>query len=63
MLVEQPRNHHYTIEEYLQLEEKSEVRHEFYNGGIYAMAGGTVNHSLLIDSVKDLVKAQLKRNG
>ncbi|GAB3504796.1 Uma2 family endonuclease [Spirosoma knui] len=50
----------YTVEEYLQLEEKSEVRHEFYRGEIYAMAGGTVNHNLLIDSVKDLFKAGLK---
>ena len=53
----------YTIEEYLALEEKSEVRHEYYNGEIYAMAGGTLNHNLLIDSVKDILKAQLKGKG
>ncbi|MBD2755771.1 Uma2 family endonuclease [Spirosoma validum] len=53
----------YTIEEYLALEEKSEIRHEFYNGEIYAMAGGTLNHNLLIDSVKDILKAQLKGKG
>ena len=50
----------YTVEEYLALEEKSEVRHEFYNGEIQAMAGGTLNHNLLIDSVKDILKAQQK---
>ena len=63
MLAEQShptRSHKLTVEEYFELEEKSEVRHEFYYGGIYTMAGGTLNHNLLIDSVKDILKAQLK---
>lgn len=38
----------YTPEEYLALEEKSEIRHEYFNGEIVAMAGGTVNHNLLV---------------
>ncbi|GAB4024005.1 Uma2 family endonuclease [Spirosoma koreense] len=64
MLTEQSRqSHRYTIDEYLALEEKSEVRHEFYNGEIYAMAGGTVNHNLLIDNVKDLIKGYTKHKG
>ncbi|WP_020606276.1 Uma2 family endonuclease [Spirosoma spitsbergense] len=57
------KTHQYTVEEYLVLEEKSEVRHEFYNGDVYAMAGGTVNHNLLIDNVKDLIKASVKNKG
>ncbi len=40
-----------TIDEYLLREEKSEVRHEFYNGHMYAMAGGTINHNLLVDNL------------
>ncbi|GAB4036292.1 Uma2 family endonuclease [Spirosoma gilvum] len=56
-------SHRYTVDEYLALEEKSEVRHEFYNGAIYAMTGGTVNYNLLIDNVKDLLKSQVKGNG
>lgn len=62
MLAEQSKTRKYTVDEYLQLEEKSEVRHEFYNGEMYAMAGGTVNHSQLIDNVKDILKVQLKGN-
>lgn len=57
------KTHEYTVEEYLVLEEKDEVRHEFYNGDVYAMAGGTVNHNLLIDNIKDLIKASVKNNG
>ena len=61
MLAVQPnRGQRYTIDEYLQFEEKSEIRHEFYKGEIYAMAGGTVNHNLLIDNVKDRLKTELK---
>jgi hypothetical protein len=36
--------HRYTLKEYLELEEVARVRHEFYNGEIYATAGGTPEH-------------------
>jgi Uma2 family endonuclease len=36
-----------TAAEYLALEEKSETKHEYYAGQIYAMAGGTEDHSLI----------------
>ncbi|GAB3956355.1 hypothetical protein GCM10028805_45950 [Spirosoma harenae] len=48
----------YTVEEYLALEEKSEIRHEFYNGDILAMAGGTVNHNRLTRRVANLLENQ-----
>ena len=35
----------YSFAEYLELEEKSDVRHEFHDGEILAMAGGTRWHS------------------
>lgn len=58
MLAHQNTAHHYTVEEYLALEEKSEVRHEFYNGEMYAMAGGTVNHNRLTRRVANLLENQ-----
>lgn len=64
MIADQTRkSHQYTVDEYLALEEKSAVRHEFYNGDVYAMAGGTVNHNLLIDNVKDLLKRHTRDKG
>lgn len=42
----EPR-HHYTYEEYLALERDSPTKHEFVDGEIYAMAGGTPRHSAL----------------
>lgn len=42
----QPRR--YTVEEYMALEKVSEVRHEYFEGEIFAMAGGTVQHNRLV---------------
>lgn len=39
--------HHYRFEEYLALCKDSTIRLEFWEGQIYAMAGGTVEHSRL----------------
>lgn len=58
MLAERQKITKLTVEEYLQLEEKSEVRHEFYNGEMYAMAGGTVNHNRLTRRVASLLDGQ-----
>ena len=38
---------HYTVEEYLKLEERSHIKHEYHDGILYAMAGGSANHSRL----------------
>jgi len=38
----------YTIAEYLELEEKSEVKNEFHDGEILAMAGGSYSQSRII---------------
>jgi Uma2 family endonuclease len=38
---------HYTHAEYLALEEESSVRHEFLDGEIYAMAGGSPDPAAL----------------
>ena len=45
----QPRR--YTPAEYFAMEEQSEVRHEYYDGEIFAMAGGTKSHNLITQNV------------
>lgn len=42
---------HYTFREYLAHEAASNTKHEYLDGQIYAMAGGTPEHSALIASV------------
>jgi len=48
---EAARHAFYTLEEYLLLEERSEIRHEYVDGQILAMAGGTPDHSRICANV------------
>lgn len=38
---------YHTKAEYLELEEQAEYKNEFYNGEIFAMSGGSRNHSVI----------------
>jgi Uma2 family endonuclease len=50
MSVDAPR-HRYTLQQYLIVETDSRIRHEFLDGEIYAMAGGTPEHAALAAAV------------
>ena len=52
-------NYLHTFREYLQLEEFANVKHEFYNGEIYAMAGSTPEHSALSAAIIVALSVQL----
>jgi len=41
----------YTVEEYFALEETSEIRHEYFDGEIFGMAGTTMNHNRIAQNV------------
>lgn len=43
--------HRYTYAEYVALERQSSIKHEFLDGEIYAMAGGSEDHSALAAEV------------
>ena len=45
--------------EYLEFEEKSEIRHEFVNGHVYAMAGAGVNHNVINGNASASLNVQL----
>ncbi|MCI0514230.1 Uma2 family endonuclease [candidate division KSB1 bacterium] len=42
---------YYSVEEYLALEETAEFKSEFYQGEMFAMAGGTIDHNLIIGNI------------
>jgi Uma2 family endonuclease len=46
----QPKRY-YTAEEYLALEEKAEYRSEYYQGEIFAMAGSTDDHNIIVNNI------------
>jgi len=45
----QPR--HYTAAEYFALEEQSQIRHEFFEGELFAMAGASIAHNTITGNV------------
>jgi len=47
-------------EDYLRIEDASEVRHEYFGGEIYAMAGGTPEHAALAARILVLLGGQLR---
>ena len=53
------RRVHYSYAEYLALEDESQTRHEYFDGEIYAMAGGTPDHAALAGAVIRLIGARL----
>lgn len=55
--------HRYSLEEYLALERESDARHEFWNGEIFAMSGGTLAHERIMRNVGNLSQAQLGGRG
>lgn len=50
----------FTIEEYLQMEETSEEKHEYYKGEIFAMSGPKVPHNIIAVNIVALLKQKLK---
>nr|WP_309691014.1 Uma2 family endonuclease [Armatimonas sp.] len=53
----------YTLEEYIAIEEASEMKHEFRNGEIVAMAGASPNHAFILADLVFLIRSQLKSGG
>ena len=51
---------HYSFAEYLSLEAASNVKHEFLDGQIYGMAGGTPEHAALAAALGGLLFARLQ---
>ena len=51
----------YTPEEYLALEAEADVRHEYLNGEIREIAGGTTNHNEIITNLCVALKPRLRK--
>ncbi len=52
-----------TVADYLAAEAEAETRHEYDDGSIYAMSGGTEEHSLIISNVIGEARNPLKGKG
>ncbi len=50
----------YSIEDYLELESKSEIKNEYHNGEIYAMAGASIFHNKILSNLISILNRLLK---
>src|SRR4051812_47915275 len=62
-MVSGARHHRYTYQEYLAFERSSNARHEFFDGEIYAMAGGTPAHAMICGNLISIFNSQLRGKG
>jgi Uma2 family endonuclease len=53
----------FTPEEYFAWEEQQQVRHEYIDGEVYAMTGGTINHSQIASTFNRLLGNHLRGSG
>jgi Uma2 family endonuclease len=53
----------YTPEEYFALEARSEIRHEYFEGEVFAMAGGSKSHNVLAQNAALGLRASLRGRG
>ena len=50
----------YSEEEFWNLVLSSDTKYEYFDGRIFAMAGGTLNHSLIIENLSAVLKTKLR---
>jgi len=58
-MVTNPEKQNYTIEEWLAHEKATGIKHEYIDGEIYAMSGGTLRHARLIYRCMKAIDAHL----
>jgi len=54
------QKHRHTVAEYLAMEEASDVRHEYHDGEVLAMAGGSLEHSVISLNCAAELRSRLK---
>jgi Uma2 family endonuclease len=50
----------YTLEEYLEFDKNSEERYEYFDGEVFAMAGGSPNHARISGNVYSTLQSKLR---
>ena len=49
-----------SVNDYLRLEERGDERHEYVNGVVYAMVGGTARHNMIASTISSALREHLK---
>ena len=51
--------HGHSFREYVKMEEQANLKHEYYDGGVYAMPGGTPEHGAVAMTVGAMLREAL----
>lgn len=62
-MIAQPQQAYLSPEDYLESEEKSQIKHEYIDGQVFAMSGGTDAHNTIALNIALLLKPHCKRTG
>ena len=49
-----------TVEEYVELEQSTDTKYEYHNGEVFALAGGSINHSVLCTNISGELRSIIK---
>ena len=52
-----------SLEDYIRIEQESNTKYEYHDGTIYAMAGGSDNHTELLGNIFFELRSALKQKG
>jgi len=50
-----------TVEEYVELERSTNTKYEYHNGEVFALAGGSFNHSILCSRIHSMLDRRLQK--
>ncbi len=59
-MIATPDYTHLTLDQYIELEANSDIKHEYRNGEIYAMAGTTDSHNTIAGNLYALIRNHLR---
>nr|WP_299419693.1 Uma2 family endonuclease [uncultured Emticicia sp.] len=52
-----------SVEEYFEMEKHSEIRHEYYDGEVFAMAGTSINHNRIVQNLSGVLRPIFRPRG
>jgi Uma2 family endonuclease len=62
-MIAEPNFKYMTPQEYLEWEATQEIKHEYIDGEVFAMTGGTIPHNLIGGNLYTLLKSHLRGKG
>lgn len=62
-MIANPDNNYMSPQEYLEWEERQEIKYEYINGEVFAMTGGTIPHTTIALNLASALKSHLRGSG